>query len=298
MLTRTRAAFVAAATVLGLLVIDPAAQADAPKCKTYDGSGFCLIWVGGPNDPGRGGGSARPPTGGGDKSSGAEAVVFATVDGQQCVPAGLSKPQPPKSEPVWGGHTDGAIYDCVVAPRGGGMAMAGLTLKFWAKAAPKVTPPDPATLARQAVSAMRLGAVGVGIVPEPRPGSVGLVGMPNWMWVDQPSARTWGPITGSASAGGFTVTATGKVANVTWDMGDGQVISCGLGTAYADAYGKSTSPTCGHVYTGQGTYTVQATSHWVITWSGIGQAGTIPLELTRAATMQIGEAQVLVQQGQ
>jgi hypothetical protein len=41
---------------------------------------------------------------------------------------------------------------------------------------------------------------------------------------------------------------------------------------------------------------VTATSDWVITWSGAGQAGTIRLGgLTRSAEIAIGEAQVLVQ---
>ncbi len=140
---------------------------------------------------------------------------------------------------------------------------------------------------------MNLSAITIGLVPEPEAGSVGLVGMPNWMWVENPSENTWGPITRSASAAGWTVTATGRVSQVAWSMGDGQVVSCGAGTVYRDSYGKSKSPNCGHVYTRQGAYTVQATSHWVITWSGIGQAGTIPMDLTRSAAVTIGEVQVL-----
>lgn len=142
---------------------------------------------------------------------------------------------------------------------------------------------------------MQLRAIDVGIVPEARPGSVGLVGMPNWMWVENPAQNTWGPITRTASAAGYTVTATAKVAQVVWDMGDGQVVTCGEGTPYEDSFGKKSSPTCGHTYIRQGEYTVTATSQWVITWSGIGQTGTIPMNLTRTADLTIGEAQVLRQ---
>lgn len=220
-----------------------------------------------------------------------------TINGVQCYPAGKSSPQPPKSDPVWKGHTTGAIYDCIVPPRvGPGMIVAGMTLKYWAAtplAAPP--PPDPSQLARQAITAMNFQAVTMGLVPEPTAGSVGLVGMPNWMWVKQPAANTWGPITKSASAGGYTVTATAKVSNVVWDMGDGQIVTCQQGTPYVQSYGKQKSPTCGHTYTHQGTYTVTATSNWVIDWAGIGQAGTISMDLNREATVQIGEAQVLTQ---
>ena len=48
-------------------------------------------------------------------------------------------------------------------------------------------------------------------------------------------------------------------------------------------------------YTRQGTYTVRATSHWVITWSGIGESGTITMDLTQTAPVTIGEAQVVKQ---
>lgn len=142
---------------------------------------------------------------------------------------------------------------------------------------------------------MGLSAITIGVVPEPAPGSIGLVGMPNWMWVADPSQTTWGPISRSASAGGWTVMATARVSRVSWDMGDGQVITCGQGTEYLDRYGLSKSPTCGHVYTRQGHYTITATSHWVVAWSGIGQVGTIAVDLVRSVPVTIGEAQVLKQ---
>ncbi|MDN5798167.1 MAG: PKD domain-containing protein, partial [Intrasporangium sp.] len=93
-----------------------------------------------------------------------------------------------------------------------------------------------------------------------------------------------------------TVTATAKAQRVVWTMGDGSTITCtGPGTPYADSYGKKSSPTCGHTYTREGKYTVRATSFWVVTWSGIGQSGTIPLNFTDTAAITMGEAQVLTQ---
>jgi hypothetical protein len=74
------------------------------------------------------------------------------------------------------------------------------------------------------------------------------------------------------------------------------------GTPYKAAYGNRKSPDCGHVYTSSSsaepgdTFTVTATSDWVITWQGAGQSGTIRLDgLTRSVQISIGEAQVLVQ---
>ena len=63
--------------------------------------------------------------------------------------------------------------------------------------------------ARQiAIENMHLRAIDIGIAPEPGPDSIGLVGMPVWMWAANPDEHTVGPITESASAGGITVTAT------------------------------------------------------------------------------------------
>ena len=277
-------------TAVGV-VAAPAALADGATCVSYDVHGECVVWAGGDPVPG------SDPAPGSDPGAGDGSVQLIVIDGQLCAPAGLSDPQPFKSDPVWGGHTDGAIYDCVVGPLAGpgGPVTVDYVIKYWAASAP-VVPPDPAELAQQAVASMGLQAVRVGIVPEPVAGSVGLVGMPNWMWVAQPDAQTFGPITRTASAAGWTVTATAQVQHVSWDMGDGQVINCtGPGTPYEVSYGKAASPDCGHTYTRQGAYTVRATSHWVVTWSGIGQAGTIPMDLTQTAPVTIGEAQVLLQ---
>lgn len=67
------------------------------------------------------------------------------------------------------------------------------------------------------------------------------------------------------------------------------------GTPYADSYGKQSAPTCGHTYTRTGRYTVAATSHWLVNWSGVGQTGTIPLDFTDTTAITMGEVQVLTQ---
>lgn len=213
---------------------------------------------------------------------------------RQCYIEALS-PQPPVSDPVWQGRTDGAIYRCT-PPYWFDIGVV-LAYNFWSESQPPgvAAPPDPRVLARQAIATMDLSAITIGMVPESEDGSVGLVGMPAWMWVEHPTDNTWGPITRSASAAGYTVTATAQAREVRWDMGDGTVLTCGVGTPYEDRFGKQSSPTCGHTYPSQGEYTVAATSHWVINWSGIGQSGVITMDLTRTVRVTIGEVQVLRQ---
>lgn len=205
----------------------------------------------------------------------------------------LADPQPSKTDSVWEGHTEGAIYECY-SPE---LVGTRLTVQ-WAAVAPAgvAPPPNPRVLAQQAVAAMQLRSIRIGIVPEDRPESVGLVGLPTWLWVDERSASSWGPTTRSVSAGGSTVTAKGVVDRVVWAMGDGSTVVCrSPGTPYRDAFGRRSSPDCGHTFTRQGTYTVRATSYWVVRWSGIGQTGQIGLDFTESTVVTVGEAQVLTQ---
>ena len=178
---------------------------------------------------------------------------------------------------------------CFGGPNGN--ASTAVQPLIWLPVRPAV---DPETLARQAISQMNLAAITVGIVPDPVPGRIGIIGMPTWMWADAPSESTTGPITRTASSAGNTVTATASVKRIVWDMGDGHSVTCtGPGTKYEDRYGKASSPTCGYTYTRQGDYTVTATSYWDVAWTGMGQSGVIPLTFSRSATITMGELQVV-----
>ena len=199
-----------------------------------------------------------------------------------------SSQQPVQTDPVWEGHVDWVQYDCVVP---GGTSR---TPEYVFMAPMGLVGLDPRALAQTAIESMELTPVSIGIVPEDVPGSVGLVGMPVWLWAADPDQHSWGPITRTASAGGATVTATAKVKRMRWLMGDGEVVVCtGPGTVYEDRFGKTDSPTCGYTYSRQGTYTVRAESQWSVAWSGMGLSGTIPVTLTDSTTVTIGELQVL-----
>ncbi|MDN5745675.1 MAG: PKD domain-containing protein [Nocardioidaceae bacterium] len=207
---------------------------------------------------------------------------------------------PAKSDPVWQGNTDGAIYSCLVPDVGGMTEGGGGTIRntyLWSAtppAGPGAPLPDPRVLAQEAIAKMNLRAPEIGIVPEPGEGSVGVIGMPTWMWVGDAGPHTVGPITRQASAEGHTVTANAKVTKLVWDMGDGTMVTCtGRGTEYQDHYGKQDSPDCGHRYTEQGEYTVTVNATWTVTWAGLGQTGEIPMTLERSASITMGEVQVI-----
>ena len=162
-----------------------------------------------------------------------------------------------------------------------------LVLLFWVE--PGV---NPGQVARSLLDEMNLTPIDIGITPE-GPDAMALVGLPVWLWVDDPSSTTWGPKT--ISAGGVTMTA--KAHKVVWDLGDGEKVSCGKGTEWRYGVGEEPSPTCGHTYSKQGRYTVEATSYWTADWSGYGQSGSFAFELTRSQRLDVGELQVIVTSG-
>jgi hypothetical protein len=297
--------------VLGTASADPVCQ------QTDPATGVCVIWVEVPDHPGTPGGSGDGgPT---DTGSGAACYWDPSKQGVPGPPAGpvpctteygywsntyncyISPvdPPPPADDPSWQGHEpgDGALYECY-------QPQTRMFIYVWAPDPPDQsgTGPTPREVAQLAIDQMHLSAIDIGIVPEPGPDSIGLVGMPVWMWAKAPDEHTFGPITATASAGGITITATANVLHVTWSMGDGIEVVCDTaGTPYKPSYGRKDSPDCGHTYKtssareADDAFTVTATSSWVITWAGAGQTGTVRLDgLTRSTEIRIGEAQVLV----
>lgn len=196
-------------------------------------------------------------------------------------------PPPSFSDPNWQGHTSGRLYYCRLSGRA-----VGAPYIIWF--ADTVPPPDPESLARRAVAQMQLKPITIGIVPNDDPDSVGLVGMPIWLWAENPGSQTIGPISQSVSEGGFTVTATAHVDRIRWAMGDGGVKTCnGPGTPYKLKYGITESPTCGYRFDKQGEFTVTARSDWVVNWRGIGESGTFRVYLTQNTQVVIGELNVV-----
>jgi hypothetical protein len=133
------------------------------------------------------------------------------------------------------------------------------------------------------------------MVPDESPGSMGIVGVPAWLWVDAPDAQTFGPAMSSASAGGVTVSAKARVSKVVWSMGDGKAVTCAsAGTAFRTGDSGKRSPDCGYTYTRQGTYTIRATSSWAITWTATtGVTGSMALSFTSTRVLVVGEIQVV-----
>lgn len=213
----------------------------------------------------------------------------------------LALPQPPASAPVWGGRfPDGAVYECDHAVPGEVTPYVNVTT-VWIDGPPDLPTLTPGAAASVVVRRLPLRAVRVGIVPEPGPDRLGLVGLPVWMWADQPDPLTFGPTAVTESAGGRSVSVTARVERVEWSMGDGTTVVCRTpGTVYEPRFGDSPSPDCGHRYgrssAGQpgDAYEVRARSFWTAAWTSGGVSGVIPVELETSVLLRVGESQVLV----
>ena len=303
MLTRATT-YVVAALLIFLVVPASPAAADSVVCPPD--LNFCILVVATPGGHGTGG--ATPGAGGG----GVPAPTCVTPGSRTSVPCyradfgwwsnvdgcyyQLASPQPARSEPIWAGHTGGAVY-VATCPGAGGSGGGWL----W-----RPTPPPgfggvgatPAMLAARAVSLLPLRGPVIGMAPQQ--GKTGLVGLPVWLWTAV-SPQTWGPVSATAAVPGVSVTATARVVRVVWQMGDGSSVVCtSPGTPYSIARGDTDSPDCGYRYSrssaGQpgDVYTVTATATWHIDWAGGGQAGSLTQTRVSTTTVRIGELQVLV----
>ena len=304
MLARVLVAIVAASALVMVGSSSPASAAGGENCwyETDPNTGEVKLVC---EDPGGGGGGDNDGGGSSTCSYAGKEIPCTGPAGSvwngTCYVGGPVPRQPPHGPNGATIPEDGAYHVCYIPP--------GFHARLFCYATPCVwvgvgeTLIDPVVLANRAIVAMDLDPITIGIVPESGPDRVGLVGLPVWMWVDNQTEDTWGPITRSAAEGPVSVSATASVSSIVWDMGDGTTVTCtGPGTPYADHYGKQDSPTCGHRYekmsTDQpdGAYQVTATSHWVVEWTGGGQSGTIELDLTtEPLPIRVGEAQVLTQ---
>lgn len=298
-------------TLLTLLVTGPLlglpalASAQAPECVVYDPlDATCVVTIKPPEPPPGtrpveqpGSGTSKP----GCSAAGTPVPCTDPLFGSwsntlECYLSPV-RPQPGPESPLWqGNYPEGAVYNCV-DPSSGPFSNGAV---FWLPGPPGAGV-SPEQAAQALVSRMNLRAADIGIVPEDRPGSIGAVGAPVYMWTT-PGPTTFGPQVLTGSAGGITITATARVARIVWDMGDGSTVTCRTpGTPYEDRYGFRDSPDCGHRYTKTSAgrpgnaYPISATSYWVVDWTGPGRSsGQITLDLTSTTSIVVGELQAVV----
>lgn len=128
-----------------------------------------------------------------------------------------------------------------------------------------------------------------------------LVGVPTWLWIDDP----WQPVSATATVGPVSSTVTATPRDVRWDLGDGNTITCdGPGRAYDLTKDPASQQSdCAHTYTHRSTvrgpsaaYGLRATVTYGVTWTATtGQNGNLGT-ISRSSTVNliVREAQALI----
>jgi hypothetical protein len=304
------------------LVLPASAWADPATCQQYDSHGICIVRAqsdGSAAEP-----SAEPMAGESDRGEYNASAASCTLDvsaavvpcrngeawwvqSMQCYAEALAE-QPARDSPVWGGHTDGAIYLCTFYT--GNRAFPGTNgFSFWS-ATPPAGPPavDPAVLAEQALATLTLpvpttGRYPAGTLQDGQPFTV--VNAYTWFWTDPESFQ---PLTARADAGDVWTQVTVEPTSLSFTPGDGSApASCpGPGVAWQQTDGVwAQSPAgCDYRYPHSSfdepdrqvtaVYRIQ----WSVSWtSSTGASGTLPqLTTTSDATFAVAEVQAVVTQ--
>jgi hypothetical protein len=302
----------------GLLVAvtAPSASADPPTCGLRDANGVCVITV---QDPGSGGGTT--PGSGGTAPVGAPTCTSSDYgqevpcdggglgywsQGNQCYISSVS-PQPPVTDPVWQGNTTGAIYNCTFYVPPGGTFPGTAGGWFWSPTVPaRAGAVDPAAVAQQALTTLRIPAPTVGRYPagrlqDGRPYTV--VRAYTWYYTERAGFTV---LHARAAAGGVSAQVTVTPTQLSFTPGDGaRAVSCaGPGVAWQHSDGPWAASPAGcdyrypHSSIGQPNGEVTATYGitWAITWSAsTGASGTLPpLTTTTNSTFAVAEAEAVV----
>ncbi len=328
MLSMKRSGLFAAlgALVVVVTVIVPGSSALADNCHPdADGNWVCDVETGDPGSEGGPVSGTRPagftpgPTScefpGDAYGRPATAVPCSTSDGWWSTSTncryGWVQVQSPQQPPGPGRNPQvGAWYSCTTYICANPSALdprACYDIAFWSNTPPPgVDRYSPAQAAGLAKDLLNIVPIDIGMAPANKVHSddpVGTapyrrtwVGIPVWLWVDEPSPQTWGPAAATATYGGVTVTVTARANQVVWNNGAGETVACGAGTAFDVAVmgnqAAVDSPTCGWRYKRQGDYTVTATTTWVVQWTGGGENGSFAMPTTSSsAVVQVGQLQ-------
>ena len=180
-------------------------------------------------------------------------------------------------------------------------AMLAEMLKQQAKQPTQPVLPEQ-VIAQQAVATLTLPEVNPVVMPDPEWNrwKSYAVGEDLWLWADSPAQ-----LSTTVTQQGITIQITAVRDKIDFDMGDGgvdSIVSCKEMTKYEPPpmyhTGPWESPTCRYYYKKLpeqrcAGYTMTATAHWTVTWSVLGQSGTIPMKKTQTKHLPIVELHAL-----
>ncbi len=284
----------AAVIVAFVAVVVPAhgARAGGQAADCDPRTGKCTIEVVTPPTPGTGGGGG---SGGRNECLRGGTPVSCTSSGGtwsnqlQCY-LSLASPQPPLTDPVWAGHTDGAVYWCTT-----NQGLAPTSRQVWLAAPP--AGPTPEELARRALDSLTIPRPVMRRSPSESNTDAGVpytwVNLWTWVWTDPAS---WTPLSARAAAGAVWAEVAVTPAQLSFTPGDGSAaVACpGPGRPWREVDGNAapTAGGCGFRYGRVSAAPVTATLsiEWTVTWRGSGgTGGTMPAMQSQASSSFVVE---------
>ncbi len=154
-------------------------------------------------------------------------------------------------------------------------------------AAPAITRAQVETSAQQATTSLTVPDAPPVIGPDPGVNEWNMVavGQPIWLWTTGATN-----LNASSTQNGIAINLTATPASTTFDMGDGQQVTCTTMTVRPNtADPMATSPSCGYRYQRKGVYTVTATTTWNINWSALGFSGALTTNRSTSRQLDVGE---------
>jgi hypothetical protein len=126
----------------------------------------------------------------------------------------------------------------------------------------------------------------------PAPEAGGIVNLGMWL-----ALAGQDPVTVRAEAGSLWAEATVTLASTTWDMGNGDTVTCdGAGTPIADTNTLDEGP-CGYTYrqsSDDDPYELAVTAAWAITYQSSGGSGSVgTVDRTSSVAYDVDEIQTI-----
>ncbi|QCV94190.1 hypothetical protein FEZ30_01935 [Acidipropionibacterium acidipropionici] len=258
---------------LALLLLAPSiAWAESSIDAMGSGDGFSVTATqsgtsggGGSSGSGGGGSSGGGPAGGGGggSSSGSSGSGGGSgASGGEAAPVTNAN-----------GGREGVLYEPTVpaAPAGAGSGPSPAQVRAWAVSA---------------AASVRLPVPSVGVDPDPSVNQWRIVAVGQPLWLYDGSA---GRVASTASNGGITVSIVAIRDSVVFDMGESVVRCTSMSRRPVSADPRAASPDCGYRYQKRGDRRVSLTASWTVSWSALGQSGTLPMTRTASRTLPVRE---------
>lgn len=216
----------------------------------------------------------------------------ATAIGQYASVADAQKAAQQQLEAACGKGFTGAAGASMFCTQGGITPLASAAPQAsGAPAAP--APPPAALLGAQAVLQLQfpLTMPHIGPPPSVNQWRKAFVGYPLWLWSNGETT-----LAQQTTVMGYPVSLQATRSAVHYDMGDGGSVDCATSTPWVQGSAAPgvPSPDCGYTYQKAGTYQVTAVVTWTVTWTALGQSGTIPVQKAGRVTLLVGELEAIV----